>query len=175
MFYHDRQIEFYECRKAQYKGKIIQHTDCSYSGYVLEKNPDRISRLFSSTKCDTIITFKNIEQEFNTKYHFGNVEGLNSLSGRNLSVIGLPNKPDFVYCLYGMRAGLELNQTQNMHHQRIEWNGYSFSLNTFKDETLQKNSNLDAVIATGTGSRACKIIEKRLHCHCLCRFSSRTG
>jgi len=138
MFYPDRQIEFHECKKAQYKGKIIQHTDCSYSGYVLEKNPDRISSIYSSAKCDTIITFKNIEQEFNTKYHFGNVEGLNSLSGRNLSVIGLPNKPDFVYCLYGMRAGLELKQTQNMHHQRIEWNGYSFSLNTFKDETLQK-------------------------------------
>ncbi|MBR1529935.1 MAG: DEAD/DEAH box helicase family protein [Oscillospiraceae bacterium] len=136
-FYSERRIDFYECQKAQYKGRIIQHTDCSYSGYVLEKNPDRISSLYSSAKCDEIITFKNIEQEFNTKYHFGNVEGLNSLSGKNLSVIGLPNKPDFVYCLYGMRAGLELTQTQNMHHQRIEWNGYSFSLNTFKDKTLQ--------------------------------------
>lgn len=137
-FYSNRQIDFYECRKAQYKGRIIQHTDCSYSGYVLEKNPNRISSLYSSAKCDEIITFKNIEQEFNTRYHFGNVEGLNSLSGKNLSVIGLPNKPDFVYCLYGMRAGLELNQTQNMHHQRIEWNGYSFSLNTFKNKTLQE-------------------------------------
>ncbi|MBR4320281.1 MAG: DEAD/DEAH box helicase family protein, partial [Oscillospiraceae bacterium] len=137
-FYPNRQIDFYECRKAQYKGRIIQHTDCSYSGYVLEKNPNRISSLYSSAKCDEIITFKNIEQEFNTKYHFGNVEGLNSLSGKNLSVIGLPNKPDFVYCLYGMRAGLELTQTQNMHHQRIEWNGYSFSLNTFKNKTLQE-------------------------------------
>ncbi len=138
MFYPDRQIDFYECQKAQYQGRIIQHTDCSYSGYILEKNPDKINNLYYLAEGDTIITFKGIEQEFHTKYHYGNVEGLNLLSGRNLSVIGLPNKPDFVYCLYGMRAGLKLNKAQNMYVQRIEWNGYSFSLNTFKNEILQK-------------------------------------
>lgn len=106
MFYPNRHFDFYECRKAKYMGKIIQHTDCSYSGYVLEKNPERMSSLFKSTIDDVVITFKDIEKEFNTKYHFGNVEGLNLLSGKNLAVIGLPNKPDFVYLLYGMRAGL---------------------------------------------------------------------
>lgn len=138
MFYPDRCFDYYECRKARYKGRIFQHTDCSYSGYILEKNPDRISSLFKSTLGDVVITFKSIEHEFNTKYHFGNVEGLNHLGGRNLAVIGLPNKPDFVYCLYGLRAGMELKKSPNMYVHRIEHGGYSFSLNTFKDETLQK-------------------------------------
>ena len=84
-----------------------------------------------------IITFKSIEHEFCTKYHFGNVEGLNILGGKNLSVIGLPNKPDYVYCLYGMRAGMIIDKYPNMYVQRVEWNGYNFSLNTFKDKTLQ--------------------------------------
>ncbi len=138
MFYPKRNFDFYECRKAKYKGKIIQHTDCSYSGYVLGKNPERMSSLFKSTVDNVVITFKSIEKEFNTKYHFGNVEGLNLLSGKNLAVIGLPNKPDFVYLLYGMRAGLEFNKTPNMYVHRVENGSYTFSLNTFKDETLQK-------------------------------------
>lgn len=138
IFYPERHFDFHECRKARYKGRINQHTDCSYSGYILEKHPEKVSALFQSTKEDVVITFKSIEHEFNTKYHFGNVEGLNLLGGKNLAVIGLPNKPDFVYCLYGMRAGLELNTTPNMYVHRIEQDGYSFSLNTFKDEILQK-------------------------------------
>lgn len=138
MFYPERNFDFYECRKAKYIGKIIQHTDCSYSGYVLEKNPERMSSLFKSTIDDVVITFKDIEKEFNTKYHFGNVEGLNLLSGKNLAVIGLPNKPDFVYLLYGMRAGLEFGKAPNMYVHRVENGSYTFSLNTFKDGILQK-------------------------------------
>ena len=137
-FYPDRCFDYYECHKAQYKGKIIQHTDCSYSGYVLEKNPDKINTLFRLTREDTVITFKSIEHEFNTQYHFGNVEGLNLMSGKDLTVIGLPNKPDFVYCLYGMRAGLTLEKTPSMYHQRVDYGNYNFSLNTFKESILQK-------------------------------------
>lgn len=137
-FYPDRQIDHYECKKAKYVGKIRQHTDCSYSSYILEKHPEKVSVLYLVTKEDVVITLKGIEHEFNTKYHFGNVEGLNLLSGKDLSVIGLPNKPDFVYCLYGMRAGVDLTKTPNMYVQRIEQGSYSFSLNTFMDPTLQK-------------------------------------
>ncbi|MBR2284695.1 MAG: DEAD/DEAH box helicase family protein [Ruminococcus sp.] len=137
-FYPDRQFDFYKCKKAKYMGKIRQHTDCSYSSYILEKHPEKVSALYQTAKEDTVITFKGIEQEFHTNYHFGNVEGLNLLSGKNLSVIGLPNKPDFVYCLYGMRAGLELKKSPNMYVHRIEQGGYSFSLNTFQDSTLQR-------------------------------------
>ena len=158
IFYPDRHFDYYECRKVKYKGKIIQNTDCSYSGYVLEKNPERISSLFKSTVDNVVITFKSIEKEFNTKYHFGNVEGLNLLSGRNLAVIGLPNKPDFVYLLYGMRAGLEFNKPPNMYVHRVENGSYTFSLNTFKDETLQKiqmwmlSSQLEQAVGRCNGS-----------------------
>ena len=136
-FYPDRGFDFYECRKAKYRGEIRQHTDCSYSGYIFDKHPEKMSGLYQKTKGDVVITFKNMEQEFNTRYHFGNVEGLNQLGGKNLAVIGLPNKPDFVYCLYGMRAGLDIRKSPNMTVHRIEHGGYNFSLNTFKDEILQ--------------------------------------
>lgn len=85
-----------------------------------------------------VIIDEDIEKELNTKYHFGNVEGLNLLSGKNLSVTGLPDKTDFVYCLYGIKAGLELNNSPNMYGHRVENGSYTFSLNIFKDEVLQK-------------------------------------
>ena len=138
MFYPDREFDYYECQKAKYIGRIRQFTDCSYSSYILDKYPEKVSSLFQMTKEDVVITFKNIEHEFNTHYHYGNVEGLNLLGGKNLAVIGLPNKPDFVYCLYGMRAGISVDKSTNMYVHRIENGGYSFSLNTFKNKTLQK-------------------------------------
>ena len=70
MFYPDRHFDFYECRKAQYMGKIIQHTDCSYSGYVLEKNSERMSSLFKSTIDNVVITFKDIEKRIQYKISF---------------------------------------------------------------------------------------------------------
>ncbi|MCR4759371.1 MAG: hypothetical protein K5705_03770 [Oscillospiraceae bacterium] len=138
MFYPDRHFDCYVCKKAKYIGRVRQHADCSYSNYILEKHPEKVSELYQATMEDTVITFKGIEREFKTKYHFGNVEGLNLLGGKNLAVIGLPNKPDFVYCLYGMRAGVELSKSPNMYVHRIENEDYSFSLNTFKDTILQK-------------------------------------
>ena len=85
---------------------------------------------------DTVITFKEFENTFNTSYHYGNTEGVNCLEGKNISVIGLPNISDIVYKLYGMLAGISLDE-HTMHPMRIEYNGYDFSMCTFKDDTLR--------------------------------------
>lgn len=79
---------------------------------------------------------KSIEKDFHTRYHFGNIEGMNSLQGKNLSVVGLPNLDETVYCLYGMRAGAEIKKAA-MYPQRIVYRDKSFYLNTYKNEVLQ--------------------------------------
>lgn len=108
--YSDRIIEYYECSKAAYKGRIIQFTDSSYSRYGLKDNYDLKKFLADFCRDSVVITFSCIEEDFKTRYHFGNVEGINQLKGRDLAVIGLPNVDDVVYCLYGMRVGIDVGK-----------------------------------------------------------------
>ena len=124
-FFRDREIISYECKKAKYKGKLIQHTDASYSRFYFQKNKDKINYLKHITKEKVVITFKDLEERFNSRYHFGNIEGLNALEGKDIAVIGLPNLTEEVYVLYGIGAGI-VSEKQRMRLQRIEYNGYSF-------------------------------------------------
>lgn len=134
--YPNRAIDFHECPKAEYKGHIFQYTDSSYSRYAFQNNYDKIRLLKELCRDTTVITFKDIEKEFITHYHFGNVEGINALKGKDLSVVGLPNLDEVVYGLYAMRAGASLAKV-HMYPQRITYQNKSFFLNTYKDETLR--------------------------------------
>ena len=77
--YPNRAIDFHECPKAEYKGHIFQYTDSSYSRYAFQNDYDKIRLLKELCRDTTVITFKDIEKEFITHYHFGNVEGINAL------------------------------------------------------------------------------------------------
>ena len=134
--YPNRAIDFHECPKAEYKGHIFQYTDSSYSRYAFQNDYDKIRLLKELCRDTTVITFKDIEKEFITHYHFGNVEGINALKGKDLSVVGLPNLDEVVYGLYAMRAGASLAKV-HMYPQRITYQNKSFFLNTYKDETLR--------------------------------------
>ena len=85
---------------------------------------------------DTVITFKAFEDMFDTHYHFGAVEGLNCLEGKNISVVGLPNVDEVVYKLYGMAAGVNV-ENYSMRSMRVNYNGYSFEINSFDNMKLR--------------------------------------
>lgn len=136
MIYSNRSIEYYDCPKAAYKGRIIQYTDSSYSRYALNEDYNKKKILLELCRYNEVITFKSIEKEFHTRYHFGNIEGMNHLKGKNLSVVGLPNLDETVYCLYSMRAGAEIKKAV-MYPQRIIYRDKSFYLNTYKNGVLQ--------------------------------------
>lgn len=132
-----RDIFFYNCRKAKYLGKVIQYTDYSYSRYSFEENENLISELKNKLDDQVIITLKCIENEFKTKYHFGNVEGLNDNKGKNIAVIGLPNLNEVVYGLYGMRMGADVSDI-HMCCRRIQYGNCDFRLNTFENLIIRR-------------------------------------
>lgn len=84
-----------------------------------------------------IITLKCIENQFETKYHFGNVEGLNDNKGKNIAVIGLPNLNEVVYGLYGIRMGAD-DSDIHMCCRRIQYNNFYFRLNTFENPIIRR-------------------------------------
>ncbi len=136
MLYNQRKIHFYECRKARYIGKVVQYTDYSYSRFFFNKNEQIIDELRKRTENQVVITLNCIEHKFNTKYHFGNVEGMNDNIGKNIVVIGLPNLNNVVYGLYAMRMGYVGDV--HMCCRRIKYNNCDFRLNTFDDRIIRR-------------------------------------
>ena len=134
------EITEYRCKQARYVGKIVQFTNSSYSRHSLRSgkdSPELMKMIHDIVGEDEIITFACIEEEFNTQYHFGGIEGLNCLEGKNIAVIGLPNVDEKVYKLYGMRMGVDPYK-ESLKNTKITYNGYEFYLNTFSNYRLRK-------------------------------------
>lgn len=139
MLIPNKKIKYYSCSKAAYKGTVKLHPNYTYSRSSIHDNKDEIIEYVNSNADSNaeIITFQCLENDFKTSYHFGAVEGLNSLEGNNLSVIGLPNVDDIVYKLYGMATGLKIKNC-NMRHKRVDYNNYNFDINTFDSIELRE-------------------------------------
>ncbi|MCM1231661.1 MAG: hypothetical protein NC489_16205 [Ruminococcus flavefaciens] len=129
-------VHYYSCKMAEYRGKLKLYPKYTFSRHALLEQDGIIDYLKNKIGDDTVITFKAFEKLFDTEYHYGAVEGLNCMEGKNISVIGLPNVDELVYKLYGMAAGVNIDNF-NMRSMRVEYNGYDFSINSFDNEKLR--------------------------------------
>lgn len=126
----------YPCKMAAYKGELKLYPKYTFSRHALLEQKGIMEYLKDRIGDDVVITFKAFEDLFHTKYHYGAIEGLNCMEGKNISVVGLPNVDELVYKLYGMAAGVNVDNC-NMRSMRVEYNGYDFSINSFDNEKLQ--------------------------------------
>lgn len=93
-----------------------------------------------------IITFKMFEDRGDVGrlnsagIHFGNSTGLNSLGGKDLAVVGTPYSVDENYKLIACYLGADVNQREDRRprFRRVEYNGSSFLITTYKNPLLQK-------------------------------------
>jgi len=115
------------------------YTDSTYSRDALinsDAHEKLIKKIKEITGDNAVITFKAIEDQFGTEYHFGGIEGLNCLEGQNISVVGLPNVDEKVYKLYGMLIDVD-PENEHMSYMKTKYNGYEFWMNTFKNYYLR--------------------------------------
>lgn len=126
----------YPCKMAEYMGKLRLYPKYTFSRHALIEQDGIMDYLKEQIGDDSVITFKTFEKMFNTEYHYGAIEGLNCIEGKNICVVGLPNVDELVYKLYGMAAGVNVEQC-NMRSMRVEYNGYDFSINSFDNEKLR--------------------------------------
>ena len=126
----------YPCKMAEYRGELRLYPKYTFSRHALLEQKGIMEYLKKQIGDDVVITFKAFEKMFDTKYHYGAIEGLNCLEGKNISVIGLPNVDELVYKLYGMAAGVNVDQ-YHMRAMRVEYNGYDFQMNSFDNEKLR--------------------------------------
>ena len=98
----------YPCKMAAYQGRLELDTSSTYSRYALAQE-GMIDKMKKGLDSDAVITFLCAENAFHTKYHYGAIEGLNCLEGKNIAVIGLPNI-SLMWCTFSMVWRLECGQ-----------------------------------------------------------------
>lgn len=125
--------------KAKYKGYLEQRTAYSMSRQCIMDTKQELERFLDSLKQEyEMITFLKFEKEFEASgLHFGNSEGIDSLRGKNVLVLGTPHLCEFVYKLIGCFLGMEVNNDV-LSVRRIRYNGYEFNFMTYKGNELQK-------------------------------------
>ncbi len=135
-------VQFYECEKVRYEGKVLIYPDKTYSRYCLndEQNKNLIQEIYSKNPDDCFITFKSeidkLPVDKKRKLYFGKALGTNTFSGENVTIIGTPHKPEYVYHLFADMLGCDCND--NLSMRKIQANGFEFYFMTYGDNDLRK-------------------------------------
>jgi hypothetical protein len=134
-FFGKNKVKFYECKKARYKGSLIQFHDKSMSRSSIDANPGIIKIIRKFSGFLKIITFK--------KYNigdlwFGNTAGCDHLKGQNIDVVGTPYHAEFLYKLFPFSLGIDFDKDEKMKRILVFHNGYKFFIRTYENEILRK-------------------------------------
>lgn len=135
-YFNDRKVHFYECKRAEYQGKLRQYPDKSMSRTCIGSHSGIIQKLMERFHMDEkkVITFK---KENIGSLHFGNTEGSNTLEGQDILVVGTPYHAVFLYKLAALEMGVDFDEDEKMKPQIVTHNGYRFWFTTFENEGLR--------------------------------------
>ena len=144
-------IEFLDMPAIIHQGQLILHPEKSFANWSLLgdskiKRLEKIQEILQLHPGVPVIcskTCKNAlpaEEQERIVCTFGAAEGLNSYQGSDLVVIGLLNRPDYIYKLLAVSLGhkLGLDTTLELANQRVRRKGFEFYAFTFDNELLQE-------------------------------------
>jgi len=131
-------------------GVVEQYTKRSFSqSGMANYNTSVYKELFSHIQNTKVITHLKHQNKFKSfsyldgdspqphGFYFGKCSGGDKLNGYDVSVVGTPNKPDFVYFFLAEIIGLPNSFNQSLSDRIVEWNGFRFRFFTYEDETLR--------------------------------------
>lgn len=146
MYFRNQYVYEYPKCESRYMGKLIQYTAHSLSRRdSIDKFEDVLRYAYNVSGTDQIITFKSYTERYKIEYdidmndaglYFGNVAGINKLTGKDIIIIGTPHNNEMVYKLIGKHLGLDVDEA--LHRRRIEYNGYSFNFTTYRNPALRE-------------------------------------
>jgi len=150
--YGDR-VVVHEFDKPVMQGKIYQLLDKSYSKYHLLSHKEalkHVAEMMDDYPFTNLITFKRYLGTLHDSYgidaerlhNFGGIEGLNTMSGKNLLVAGSYNPPpNYIKIMAKALYDIDLNdihQTGHMKHQLVSYDGVSFQYYSYTNEYARK-------------------------------------
>lgn len=126
--------EFYDLGYLQYKGRLLLHTDHTYSRDCFRQNPNLMQEIRERHPDCNVIPFKEYARY--GEIYLGAAQGLNYLQGHDLVVAGTFHRPDYVYKLWYMQVQ-KCIPDDVMAKRSVKRNGFSFPLMTFRAPLLQ--------------------------------------
>jgi len=135
-FFGENKVNFYECKKAKYKGNLYQYPHKSMSRDSINNTPGIIQRLTKhfGIKDEYVITHKGYGKG---PYWIGNTEGSNYMEGENILVAATPYHAEFLYKLIAHTMGLTFDKNAEMKEKLCTHNGHRFWIKTYEDDTLR--------------------------------------
>ena len=140
-FFKNRQIINYDIPEAKYKGTILQYTDNSFSRTWIENHTEEfenIRKRYADKDCYEIC-FKKYEAE-STDLHFGNTQGKDSYSDKDLVILGTPFPNDKLCRLMAasMNYDISIINNESINFREVSYEQYRFYFSTFEDSLLQR-------------------------------------
>jgi hypothetical protein len=130
---------------VQPMGELIQYNDFSFSKTsIFAENSRRLKQLNLLTKeaieqGDALISYKKLQDALPLSGHFGAVEGLRHIEGKNLTVIGTPNISDASLKLQVAALGLPAQKVHSyelQHRQQTSYGSFVFDAVPLSEDTL---------------------------------------
>ncbi|MCG3083052.1 hypothetical protein JEG43_02705 [Anoxybacillus sp. LAT_35] len=138
------EVKYRDIGLTESKGEIVQIPIKSFSRYAIKENQellDLAKKLIDMYNPNSaIITYKGFMEQDETIPTFGNTEGIDSLKGQNITVLGTPHVNPITYLLYSAVLGYKLGLNDSeMEYQPVQRNGFRFFFNTYgSNEILQE-------------------------------------
>ncbi|MSS11310.1 hypothetical protein FYJ38_22080 [Clostridium sp. WB02_MRS01] len=131
-------VKEYSKKEAYYLGRLIQYSAHSMSRKDIFKRGDKAMDSIKDICGDIpIITFSKMGKGFNEyELHFGNTEGINALTGKDIAVVGTPHYAETVYKLIAFHLGIDVSDA--LHWQIIKYRGYKFGFTTYNNPMLRE-------------------------------------
>ena len=134
-YFGDKNVSFYECKKAKYEGILNQYHGRSMSRSSIDASPGIIKRIMEMFEIKELpITHKKFDAG---PLRFGNSEGSNMYEGKDILVIGTPYHAEFIYKLFVFSIGIDFDEDEEMKSCIATHNGYRFPFTTYDDEELR--------------------------------------
>lgn len=139
-----KEVEFFDLSVVEMVGKGIQYSNrgLSRSSFFSENTKKQILKISDYLGDKIVITYKgNHYQEYFKRpfRHLENIEGTDELKGKDIAVIGTPNKPYYFYWLWASLLKFDYNENESiLKEQIVETNEYQFMFMTFDNLNLRK-------------------------------------
>lgn len=172
-----KRLKFHEIAPAKTKGKIIQHTESTYSKSAINHNnkkEDFLNKIKEQTlnhDLKVIVTHKEYKEDVEKLgldvdvLYFGNLRGINKYSGQSTGVFGIMNLP--IQFFEKLADLLQIkNVTFKAHKEPIEYNGYKLYYTVYTDNKLLNKIAFDMSLSeTLQASGRTRIIDHSVNSH----------
>ncbi len=142
--YSNMNFYYHECAKVKYIGKVKLYADKTYSRTCVKNEPGIIEKIVKEHPGSCFISFMSemykIDVPESQKLYYGKALGTNSFAGKDITIIGTPHVPEYVYKL--VADALDCPSSSTLAVRKMQYAGFSFELTTFDDSFLQEIQSL---------------------------------